>query len=91
MLGACLKPEEGVDLPESGIEGCEPPCRCVEVNIGPLQEQPGRGASLFPKGTLWKTVGVTGRGVGWGWGVPMEVLSVVLNSCAQATACPRHG
>lgn len=27
--------------------------------------------------------GVTGPGIGWGWGVQLEVLSVVLNSCAH--------
>jgi hypothetical protein len=38
----CLQwPEQGVRSPGAGItDHCEPPCRCWELNPGPLQEQP---------------------------------------------------
>ena len=38
----CLqRSEEGVGSPRTGvIDGCEPPCRCQELNSGLLEEQP---------------------------------------------------
>ena len=41
----CLVPEEeleeGVGSPGIGfIGGCEPPCKCWELNPGPLEKQP---------------------------------------------------
>lgn len=37
----CLQqPEEGVTTPGTGVnDGCEPPCRCLELNLSPLEKQ----------------------------------------------------
>lgn len=36
-----LRPDDGIGFPRIGItEGCEPQCRCKELNEGPLEEQP---------------------------------------------------
>lgn len=46
MYHVCLKypgrPEEDVDLPlrTRFTDGCEPPCKCWELRLGPLEEQP---------------------------------------------------
>lgn len=35
------KPEESIRSPETGVtNGCEPPCRFRNSNMGPLQKQP---------------------------------------------------
>ena len=44
MRLVCIVPAEarrGAGSPGTGATGgCEPPCRCWEPNLGPLQEQP---------------------------------------------------
>ena len=43
-IRACPVPSEaseGHQIPGTGvIDGCETPCGCWELNLGPLQEQP---------------------------------------------------
>lgn len=40
MYGSC-RPKEGVVSPVTGVmNNCEPPCRCWQSNLGPLEEQP---------------------------------------------------
>ena len=35
------RPEEGIISEDTGVtEGCELPCGCSELNLGPLEEQP---------------------------------------------------
>lgn len=40
-LQMCWRPEEGIESPGTGvIGGWKIPCRCLELNLSPLTEQP---------------------------------------------------
>ena len=48
-----MMPSEGVESSETGVTGgCELPCKCWELNLGPLLEQPVLLTILVPTAVI---------------------------------------